>query len=86
MTLTISARTGGRNDRIGNVLVEPIQGDVEDRQIVRAHHGRMRRTVELAAERGVIKIDDGRRRDGMGRAGIDGVTNALDNVTARKWF
>jgi len=75
--LTISARTGGRNDRVGNVLVQPIQYDVEDRQIVRAHHVDVGRTVELAAERRVIKVDDGRRRDGMGRAGVDGVTGCI---------
>jgi hypothetical protein len=36
--VTLSARTGGRNDRVGNVLIEPIQDDVEDCEIVRAQH------------------------------------------------
>ena len=55
VTLTISARTGSRNDRIGNVLIEPILYDVEDCEVVRAQHVHVARAVELAFERGVIQ-------------------------------
>src|SRR5262249_40364052 len=86
VTLTISARTGGRNDRIGNVLVEPIEDDVEDCEIVRAQHAHARGAIELAAERRIIQIHDGRRRDGMGRAGVDGVTDCISRRLYRGWW
>ena len=48
VTLTFSARTGGRNDRIGNVLVRPGQEVVKEGNVSSAKHVHMCGSLELA--------------------------------------